>query len=50
MGISEARSSLLEYLVFHRQRRIGNDACDFDLPIPSMKLQLAVSKGFDTLR
>lgn len=28
---------------------MSNDRCDFDIPIPSMKLQLAFSRAFDTL-
>ena len=28
---------------------MSNDRCDLDIPIPSMKLQLSVSRAFDTL-
>jgi len=30
-------------------KELPNDRCDFDMPIPSTKLQLAVSRAFDTL-
>jgi len=34
---------------FIGKEELSNDRCDFDIPIPSMKLQLAVSRAFDTL-
>jgi hypothetical protein len=34
---------------FIGKEELPNDRCDFDLPIPSMKLQLAVSGAFETL-
>ena len=31
-------------------KELPNDRCDFGMPIPSSRLQLAISRAFDTLR